>query len=300
MSWQDRPYSDGYGDGRPELRIQFRKPGMLATWLLIANVAVFFVQSIIASRSFDLTFGLSLNGIVHLQVWQLGTYMFLHSGFWHLFFNMLMLYFVGSEVERGFGRDRFLILYAVSGVVGGLAYLLFGAFSATHFARPLVGASGAVWGLLMVAMIFYPSMQIIFYFFPVPIRVFGAIMLGIFVYQMATGTEDNPGGQLCHLGGAMAAVGVLALWGMAPRVRFGADTGADSGPGWFSRWRSSEGAWARKQKKLAAEQAEVDRILEKVHREGINSLTRKERNLLATATKHQRERDEAVDARNRV
>ncbi len=300
MSWQDRPYSDTEGDGRPEFRIQFRKPGTLTVWLLIANVAVFFLQAMSPSRWMETNLGLSLSGVMHFKVWQIGTYMFLHDDIWHLFFNMLILYFVGNQVEQGFGRNRFSILYAVCGVFGGLVYLVFGAFSAAHYRIPLVGASGAIWGLLMVAMVFYPSMQIIFYFFPVPIRVFGAIMLGIFLFQIITGRVENPGGQACHLGGAIAAVGVLAWWGMAPRVRFGAEGPREPGRGWWGRRFSAEGSWARKQKRLAAEQREVDRILEKVHRQGINSLNRKERKLLAGATQRQRERDQEIASRSRL
>lgn len=69
--------------------------------------------------------------------------MFLHSGFVHLAVNMLSLYFLGSFIEQAFGRGRFLALYLLSGISGGLAYLYFGAFDAAA-----VGASGAIFGLL--------------------------------------------------------------------------------------------------------------------------------------------------------
>jgi rhomboid protease GluP len=75
--------------------------------------------------------------------WRLPSSMFLHSGFVHLAVNMLSLYFLGSFVEEAFGRGRFLALYLLSGVSGGLAYLYFGAFY-----TPAVGASGAIFGLL--------------------------------------------------------------------------------------------------------------------------------------------------------
>ena len=77
------------------------------------------------------------------QVWLLLSSMFLHSGFIHLALNMLSLYFLGSFVEQAFGRSRFLALYLSSGLAGGIAYLYFGAFD-----RPVVGASGAIFGLL--------------------------------------------------------------------------------------------------------------------------------------------------------
>ena len=77
------------------------------------------------------------------QVWRLVSSVFLHSGFLHLALNMLSLYFLGSFVENAFGRGRFLALYALSGLSGGIAYLYFGGFD-----TPAVGASGAIFGLL--------------------------------------------------------------------------------------------------------------------------------------------------------
>jgi rhomboid protease GluP len=77
------------------------------------------------------------------QVWLLLSSMFLHSGFIHLALNMLSLYFLGSFAEQAFGKSRFLALYLSSGLAGGLAYLYFGAYES-----PVVGASGAIFGLL--------------------------------------------------------------------------------------------------------------------------------------------------------
>ncbi len=77
------------------------------------------------------------------EAWRLLSSVFLHSGVTHLGFNMLSLYFLGSFVEEAFGRGRFLTLYLLSGISGGLAYLYFGGFNA-----PAVGASGAIFGLL--------------------------------------------------------------------------------------------------------------------------------------------------------
>jgi rhomboid protease GluP len=77
------------------------------------------------------------------EVWRLVSSMFLHSGFAHLALNMLSLYFLGSFIEEAFGRGRFLALYLLSGLSGGLAYLYFGAFNGAA-----VGASGAIFGLL--------------------------------------------------------------------------------------------------------------------------------------------------------
>ncbi|HOA73429.1 MAG TPA: rhomboid family intramembrane serine protease [Phycisphaerae bacterium] len=305
MSWRDRPYSDddfGYGSGRPELRFRLPRPTTLVAWLVIINVAVHIVHlislNLLPPGTFSRTFGLSLRGLATLKIWQPVTYMFVHAAdeLFHLIFNMLLLYFVGREIERGFGRQRFIRFYAVCGIVGGLAYLILGAISPDpYYYVPLVGASGAVWGLLIAAMIFYPHMQIIFIIFPMPIRVFGAIILALVLLQAITpGGVANLGGEVCHFGGALAGVGILYYWGMMPAIRFG----SGGGPNFMGRLR--KGAWERKQRKLAEEQAEVDRILEKVHAQGINSLSRRERKKLAVATQRQRERDRQAGRVDRV
>ena len=82
-------------------------------------------------------------GVAQGEWWRLLTSIFLHSGFVHLAFNMVALYFLGTFAETAFGRWRFFTLYVLSGLSGGVAYLYFGAFD-----RPAVGASGAIFGLL--------------------------------------------------------------------------------------------------------------------------------------------------------
>lgn len=314
MSWRDRPYSDddyggfgGSGGGRPELRLQLRKPSTVVMWIVIINVAVHVIHLIARNYMgvpFERIFGLSLEGLRSFLIWQPFTYMFVHAAdsIWHILFNMLLVYFIGSEVERGFGSKRFLQFYITCGLVGGFAYLVFGLIWPVYYYVPIVGASGAAYGLLIAAMIFFPHMQIIFIIFPMPVRVFGALLLILVLFQVLSGNVDNPGGQVCHFGGAMAAVGIFYAWGVMPRVRVGMDFGGGEGGGFVSRWSAKrrEGAWARRQKQLAAEQAEVDRILQKVHDSGIASLTRREKNILSTATKRQRERDEKAGRTDRV
>jgi membrane associated rhomboid family serine protease len=271
-------------------------------WLIIANVAVHFVN-VLSTRwlPFGLTriLGLSLDGISHLYFWQPLTYMFAHSVtrdvIWHLVFNMIMLYFIGSEVERFLGRDRFLEFYATCGLVGGVAYLGLSALIPGYYTIPLVGASGAIYGLLLAAMIFFPQMQIILLFFPIPIRVFGMLLAAILLLQVVSpGGVQNLGGEVCHIGGAATGVAIFYAWGMLP--------GRGGSSGHRSPWTflrrgdrgvTSSGAWARKQQKTAESEAEVDRILAKVHAQGIQSLTRKEKKILAQATRRSQERERA-------
>ncbi|HOB73641.1 MAG TPA: rhomboid family intramembrane serine protease [Phycisphaerae bacterium] len=294
MSWRDRPYS---GDEGPELRLAFRKPSTAVTWLIIANVAVFVVELISLNWSgmpaFVRIFGLSLNGIREFYFWQPLTYMFLHSpdSVFHLLMNMLGLYIFGSEFERTFGRQRFLQFYGICGVVGGMAYLVLSLLSPEHQNMPLVGASGAVFGLLVAAVIFFPHIQVVLLIFPMPVRVFALIWAGILLLQILSGSVQNVGGEVCHLAGAATGIVLFYAWGTMPRIRVGS--------GRLSS-RLQEGAWARRQREAAEEQAEVDRILAKIHSEGLNSLTRKERKTLAEATRHQREREQEFGRLDRL
>lgn len=295
MSWRDRPYSGD--EGGPELRLGFRKPSTAVTWLILANVAVYVVELIAINwldmRSFIPIFGLSLDGIRDFYFWQPLTYMFVHEprGVLHLLMNMLGLYIFGSEFERTFGRQRFLQFYGICGVVGGMAYLLLSLFSSWHQDIPLAGASGAVFGLLMAAVIFFPQIQVVMVIFPMPIRVFALIWAGILLLQLLGRNVYNPGGEICHIAGALTGVALFYSWGMMPGVRIGSHR--------LGRSRG-EGAWARRQRQAAEEQAEVDRILAKIHNEGISSLTRKERKTLTQATRHQREREQELGRMDRL
>ncbi|GMV98614.1 MAG: rhomboid family intramembrane serine protease [Phycisphaerae bacterium] len=287
MSWRDRPYSGD--DTQAEIRLGFPRPTTTVAWLVAVNVVIFILHQIILRAGgwprdeIILRFGLSFDGLRDLRFWQPLTYLFVHGGMFHILFNMLMLYFLGIEFERTFGRQRFLKFYFICGVCGGLAYLGLSIVRPEFRGQPLVGASGAVYGILVAAMIFFPSMRILFYFFPVPVRVFGLILMGMwFVGLISPQGFGNPGGEICHAAGALTGVLTFYAWGMMPRIRIGSGRlGA--------RWQ--EGAWARRQKRLADEQAEVDRVLEKIHLEGLASLTRREKKILAEATRRQRERE---------
>jgi membrane associated rhomboid family serine protease len=302
MSWQDRPYAGG--DEMGGLRIGFRRPSSVVTWIIVANAAVF-VLDLLSQRSapglFLGLFGLSTAGITHLFVWQPITYMFMHGSVMHLVMNMLMLYICGSEFERRFGPWRFLQFYFTCGVVGGLAYVLLGEFNEGYRYVPLVGASGAVYGLLIAAIILFPHIQVVLFIFPMPIRVFGLIMAAILLMQLISpGGIQNTGGEVCHMAGAATGVGIFYLWGVMPKVSFG-----NGGPrrksffGRARRTRPSEWIFSRNQQTVE-EEAEVDRILEKVHQTGIQSLTRGERKTLSRATQRQRQREGEFDRVDRL
>ena len=304
MSWRDRPYSEPGYEGRPEIRLQFPRPGTMVGWIIIANVVIFFLD-LLSQRAIghavDQHLGLSLRGITHFMIWQPLTYMFLHGNVMHILINMLMIYVCGTEFERAFGSRRFLQFYAICGILGGLAYLGLAAIYPYYSDKPLIGASGAGFGLTMAAIIFFPHIQVILFIIPVPIRVFGLIIVAYKAMELLSeGGIENPGGEVCHVAGAAAALLVFRWWGMMPRITIGGHEGIPRIPvgratGWFRR-KFRAGAWERRQKRLADQEADVDRILAKVREQGMQSLTRSEKKALAEATRRQQERDRNVHA----
>ena len=138
--------------------------------------------------------------------WRLLSSMFLHSGFVHLAVNMLSLYFLGSFIEQTFGRGRFLALYLLSGISGGLAYLYFGAFDAA-----VVGASGAIFGLL--GGIFGYSMRRGTFSWQNPIIRQLLILLALNLY---IGFSVPVISNTAHIGGLVG--GTVSGWLVAPTV----------------------------------------------------------------------------------
>ena len=135
----------------------------------------------------------------------------------------------------------------------------------------LVGASGGVLGLLAACAVLFPRIQVILILFPMQIRTAAILFAVMFMLIVLTGGE-NAGGHLCHLGGM--ATGYLWVMGKAHFGQMGI--------------KLQKGTWEKKQQKRAQLQYEVDRILAKVHQEGIHSLTRKEKQILQKATEDQK------------
>ena len=227
--------------------------------LLVANVVMFIVQQLVGGNIAQVL-GLSVK---YFGPWQFITSMFLHGDVTHIFFNMFALMILGKDVERSIKSVPFVVLYFTAGIFAGLCYLGFSAITgATQV--PAIGASGAVFGILMAFAYYYPQRQIWF----IPARYFVWILIGIETVLMATGAQGNVA-HVAHIGGV--------LWGLA-----------------FLRGRP----WwdnlllAQKQRRATGEadkyrqkRRRVDKLLEKINREGIASLTNEERDFLKKASR---------------
>ena len=274
MGFQDRYYNQQQQPFGPGGGMSFGLPRLtpMVKYLLIINCAVFVLQLIFREKLESLFAATGQSYIEALQVWRLITFQFLHSVQtpFHLLFNMIGLYFLGPVLERSWGSQKFLIFYLLCGAVGGLLFVTF-SYLGWMTGFYLIGASGGVLGLLVACAILFPQIRVILFIFPMQIRS-AAILFAIFYFLTVVTGGANAGGDLCHLGGM--ATGFIWVMG---RGRFGQ---------LFAK--RQESAYKRKWEQQQKLQYEVDRILAKVHEQGVQSLTRKEKQILQQATEQQK------------
>jgi membrane associated rhomboid family serine protease len=172
-----------------------------ATLVLIGiNVFVFFISSFIAPTLFSYLSMIPALVVLRNWWWQVFTYMFVHADIWHLLFNMLGLFFFGVQLERRIGSHEFLLFYLISGVLAGafslLVYWLTGAYMIS-----LLGASGAVFAVLLAYATYYPTSTIlIFGIIPVKAPVLIVGYAAIEIFSMFSRNRGNVA-HLTHLAG---------------------------------------------------------------------------------------------------
>lgn len=274
MSIYDRDYSQSdYQPQRPQMQFRFPQVTPVVKKLLILNIGVYLVCIIIKPLGNLIYTWFSVDSTSlssSLQVWRLISYQFLHDPrmITHIIFNMLGLYFLGPTLERFWHGKKFLIFYLACGVAGGIAYLLMSTFGIVGKGE-LVGASGAILGMLAACAILFPQFVVFIFLFPVPIRIASIIFMFLYVANIFTG-GPNAGGDAAHLAGMIVGGGYVYLW---PKLKH--------------RYRPAihSDNWEVRFKAYSEIQREVDRILLKVAKEGIGSLTKQEKKTLAEATK---------------
>ena len=184
--------------------------------LLIINVIVFLAQLALERLGmYNITNMLALNALPtgRFKVWQLFTYMFMHGGWDHLFFNMFALWMFGSTMENLWGLRRFLFYYLVCGVGAGLVNLLVPGWGIT------VGASGAIYGLLLAFGMTFPN-EYIYLYFLMSIKakwfVIGYAVIEVFEGFFSTGNVAH----FAHLGGMLFGLIIILYWRKHPFSRF--------------------------------------------------------------------------------
>ncbi len=189
-----------------------RKMGDGVKQLLIANAVVFFITQLGGMQAWAEWFGLNPHNVIFgFRVWQPFTYLFLHAGFWHIAINMLMLWMFGSELESLWGRKEFLRYYMITGVGAGIfslvPYFIGVLFGSTGYIPSIIGASGAVYGILLAYAMTYPNRKVLVYLV-VPVKVKYLMLFMGFMTFASIGNSDGIS-HITHLGGLV--VGLIYL-----------------------------------------------------------------------------------------
>jgi membrane associated rhomboid family serine protease len=202
--------------------------------------------------------------------WSVVTYMFLHGGFGHIFFNMLGLYMFGSRVEERIGSKRFITLYFISGIAGAILSLVLGG------RYPIIGASAGVYGIMLAFARFWPDAQILFWFFPVEARVAVILMTAISLWSGITGSGAGIA-HFAHLGGFVGAFFYLKYLERTAGVKkFRSKTVATIPNDTLNNWKRVDPKSVHE-----VNRDEVNRILDKISASGLSSLTPQERLFLS-------------------
>jgi membrane associated rhomboid family serine protease len=288
-----------------DLTYQFKNASILLK-LIVIN-AVLFLTVYLASFLFGIPQGQLVSWFVLpddlvsliLQPWGLITYSFLHFGVWHLVFNMLWLYWFGKIVLNLFSAKRFLTIYLLGGLFGGLfyvmAYNLFPVFINTS--GHLIGASGAVMAIMVFIATSSPNTKMRIFMFTIKLWQIAAFFILLDLVQIPT--SGNAGGLLAHVGGAI--FGYL----YAVQLAKGNDIGKwfENVMDWFTNLFKSRtqkpfkkvhrtarptSAKPKSNAEKTTRQLKVDGILDKIGKSGYESLTKAEKDFLFNAGKEEK------------
>jgi membrane associated rhomboid family serine protease len=278
--------------------------------LLIINGVVFFIQ--ILGEYVSIAPGLYFSDVIikyfaliplegiggaSFYPWQLITYQFLHGGFAHIFFNMFSLWMFGMEIENMWGSKKFLYYYLLCGISAGIFHLILSPLL-TGGGAPTIGASGAIFGVLVAFGMIFPN-RYIFLYFLVPVKAKYLIAFFILIEIFAINTAAPTVAHLAHLGGALAGfIFILFDPHTDAEIKYlfkKSPYGRSSKPfnpfdGLKNRFKKKEEAEEAKFYEIKDEdegisQEEIDKILDKISQSGYQNLTEKEKRILFEASK---------------
>ena len=232
-------------------------------------------------------------GIHQFQVWRFLTFQFLHADGMHLLGNMIGIFFFGMFAERWWGSKKFVVFYLASGVAGAFLYvvLFYSGWFGGEFIPgtdipssyiPLVGASAGIFAILVCTAVIAPNLRILLFFvIPMSMRVF-AIGALVFATLVILTNGNNAGGEAGHLGGAILGFILMKNRHLLSFID-------PSGSRGKKRRRTVDAKVVRDQKirpriSVNIDDSEVDRILDKVSQEGIQSLTEEEKEILVRSS----------------
>lgn len=266
-------------------------------WLLIANLAIYFAdlfffdQAIRAYGAFAIQ-----SAVLEGRVWEFLTFQFIHGNVGHVLMNSIGLFFFGPWMERWWGARKFILFYLACGVGGALFFTLLvyaGMLPGDGLRTGLIGASAGIYGILAGVAVIAPSLRVSLLFPPVTLSMrqlaigLMAISAGLILFKMG----GNEGGEAGHLGGAIMGFLLVKLRGMEGLAGIGGSPGRMQGGGERSGPRMDIEPKIRPRTRVDLRgQDEIDAILDKISKEGFQSLTDEEREVLQQAAKTQQER----------
>ena len=293
MAFADRDYRRAlpqFGGGSSRGPSRFAGAPVVK-WLLITNIAVYFLDMLLFRWSLWEWGYLSVfTAIENRQVWRLLAFQFLHADGLHLLMNMMGLFFFGHFAERWWGSRKFMVYYLLTGLAGAFFYMLLfyvGWFGRDPIAlgngaflqaseRPMVGASAGIFGILACVAVIAPNLRVLLFFvIPMSMRQLAYFALIISVVYVVF-RLDNAGGHAGHFGGAIFGFVLMKfpdLLNFVEIKRKGRRSVIDV------RARQHQSKMGPRVS-IDLDDSEVDRILDKVSREGLQSLTDEERDLL--------------------
>jgi membrane associated rhomboid family serine protease len=259
--------------------------------LMIIHVIVLIIQKfadiILPAHMLEYIFGISYNGLfVNLWIWQPFTYMFLHGGLIHIIFNLIGLWMFAGELEIEWGRKKFIKYYILSGIGAGLFislmnYIAYKSYGSTNVT---IGASGAIYAILLAYAMLWPNREVLLYFI-LPIKIkYLVLAFGLIEFFGTLSTAAGDGGNISHIGHLGGIItGFFLVYFMKK-----SKSQTKNSDSFFERFNKK--SRLDNQKKIIDTRIEakriIDSLLEKIAREGMNSLTPEEKKKLEWARKN--------------
>lgn len=247
--------------------------------LLIVNVAIFLIDLITKGRFFHDWLGLDSYRTIHqFEIWRLATYLFVHdiNSPFHILLNMLMLWMFGVQLVEVMGERKFIWFYIATGIFSGFCTLIF--YGITNDQTTVIGASGAIFGLMFAFAKFFPTQQfLILFIFPVQARyavlIFGAV-------ELVSIVSNDRIAHVTHLGGVLFAWLYFIFEERGANVLF--------------QWKNrkvvkQEQAIKKSVQQSAQVMVDIDPILKKISKSGMGSLTKDEKEKLEKASELKRQ-----------